>query len=228
MDDTRILIVAKDPEAGAAYAAAVAEAGAGHDLAGSFAEMAALAVERPYNGLIIDILTLVRCSKEEKVIAYECINIYPVLRVKWEAKQKKITLGPLEQSFSPDLDPVLKFFIENRCQEFQARHLRRHKRKAVTLNVLVSGSENFFDGETWPSFTVTVSKGGAFLHTMRPLHPGEKLWLRFVDVPGEPVIPATVRWALEWGVSRAVPGVGLRFDDRGGPWDLELERVLNL
>jgi Tfp pilus assembly protein PilZ len=228
MKDTRILIVAKDPEAAKAYGATLARTGAQHDLAPSFHEMAAIATERPYNGLMIDILTLVRCSKEEKVIAYDAVNIYPVLRVKWEAKQKKISLGPLEQSFSPDLDSVLKFFVENRCGGFKARPLRRHKRKSVNLNLLFSTHPSFPEPRTWQAFTVSISRGGIFLHTMRHLEEGERIWLKFIDQSGETPVPATVRWSLPWGVSRAIPGVGVRFDPLSEEQALELEQALNL
>lgn len=228
MKDIRILIVAKDPEAGKAYGTAVSEIGAGYDVASTFEHMASLAMERPYNGLMIDILTLVRCSKEEKVIAYESINIYPVLRVKWEPKQKRISLGPLEQSFSPDLASVLRFFIENRCSAFKGRALRRHNRKMANLNLLFSRHASFPEEETWQAFTVSISRGGIFLHTMQHLEEGEQLWLKFVDQAGEAPIPGTVRWALPWGVSRAIPGVGVKFEALSDEQEQELERALNL
>lgn len=228
MKDIRILIVAKDPEAGKAYGTAVSETGAQHDVASSFEQMASLAMERPYNGLMIDILTLVRCSKEEKVIAYDSINIYPVLRVKWESKQKRISLGPLEQSFSPDLESVLKFFIENRCSAFKGRALRRHKRKPANLNLLFSRHPTFPEEETWRAFTVTISRGGIFLHTVQHLEEGEQIWLKFVDQAGEAPIPGTVRWTLPWGVSRAIPGVGVKFEALSEEQKQELEQTLNL
>jgi Tfp pilus assembly protein PilZ len=228
MKDIRILIVAKDSEAGKAYGTAVSEIGAQYDVASSFEQMASLAMERPYNGLMIDILTLVRCSKEEKVIAYDSINIYPVLRVKWEPKQKRISLGPLEQSFSPDLESVLKFFIENRCSAFKGRALRRHKRRMANLNLLFSRDASFPEAQTWRAFTVTVSRGGIFLHTMQHLEEGEQIWLKFVDQAAAAPIAGTVRWALPWGVSRAIPGVGVEFEALSREQEQELEKALNL
>jgi Tfp pilus assembly protein PilZ len=212
MPDTKILIVVKDPEAGHAYAEALNKIGAAYDIAASFDEMSCLAMGNAYNGLVIDILTLVRSSKEEKIFAYECINLYPVLRVKWENKKKKISLSPLEQTFSPDTESALRFFVENRCRPFAARSLRKHIRKNYYLNVLMSADGLFSEDATLKSFTLNFSASGAFLHTLQALERGQMVWLRFVEFPDLEPVAATVRWSLPWGLSRSIPGVGLKFE----------------
>ena len=186
-----------------------------------------MAMETAYNGLIIDILTLVRCSKEEKVIAYECINFYPVLRVKWEAKHKKIKLSPLEQTFSPDMESALRFFIESRCKSFPARSLRRQKRRPLNLNLLYCSDSSFPVQDTHRSFTVNLSLGGIFLHSMRDLPEGETVWLRFLEFADQTPIAATVRWSQRWGVSRCIPGAGLRFETLTARQEKELQLILN-
>jgi len=213
MAQPKILIIAKDAEAGQAYAEALREIDVAYDIAASFLEMAALATDNSYNGLLVDILTLVRSSKEEKVVAYECFNLYPVLRVKWENKKKKINLSPLEQAFSPDAASALKFFIESRCMPFRARPLRRHPRKSYNLNVLLSVDGTFSECDTIKTFTLNISRGGAFLHTTHPFALDDCVWIRFVEFsPLEP-IKASVRWSLEWGQSRSIPGLGLKFEE---------------
>lgn len=213
MTEARILIIAKDPEAGQAYAEALGEIRVGYDIAVSFTEMAELAIENSYNGLLVDILTLVRSSKEEKVIAYECFNLYPVLRVKWENKKKKINLSPLEQAFSPDTASALKFFVHSRCIPFPARPLRRHNRKNYNLNVLLSPDGRFADENTIKTFTLNISFGGAFLHTTHDFAQGARVWLQFVEFPDHEPIQASVRWSLEWGQSRSIPGLGVKFEE---------------
>lgn len=225
MAETRVLIVVNDVEAGEAYRLAFLEIGAACDVAPSFTKMADMAIESPYNGLVIDILTLVRCSKEEKAIAYECINLFPVLRVKWDKKRKQINLSPLEQTFSPDAASVLRFFIESRCSAFPSRSLRRDKRKQLTLNVLLSTEEAFPEAGTARSFTLSVSIGGAFVHTMDTFLEGERLWLRFLELADPTPIPVTVRWSLEWGVSRSIPGIGVKFETLTERQRKELERI---
>ncbi|QXE89292.1 PilZ domain-containing protein [Geomonas subterranea] len=227
MHDARILIVANDTDAGNAYLEALARAGAHGEVAHSFEQMAEMAKERTYNGFLVDILTLVRCSKEAKIIAYESINLFPVLRVKWDARGKKIKLSPLEQSFSPDADAALQFFIDKRCRTFPARSLRRHPRKVVNLNLRYSTDPAFAPDGTRKSFTINLSMGGVFMHTMEEFSTGDTIWLRFLECADQTPIPATVCWSQRWGASRCIPGVGLRFQSLA-PRQLELiERVLN-
>jgi len=212
MTHIKILIVVKDTEAGEAYAEALNQIGVDYDIASSFSEMSCLAIKNPYNGLLVDILTLVRSSKEEKVVAYEFINLYPVLRVKWETKKNKISLSPLEQSFSPDTASALKFFIENRCRPFTARRLRSHNRKSYNFNVQLSPDGRFSEHTTIKTFCLNISKAGVFLHTPEAFEPGTTVWLRFVDYADLEPVAASVRWSLEWGVSRSVPGIGVCFE----------------
>ena len=228
MTDTKILVVVKDTEAGDAYVNALSDIGVVCDVARSFQQMSEMAVENAYNGFLIDILTLVRCSKEEKAIAYECINLFPVLRVKWEPRHKKIKLSPLEQSFSPDSDTALRFFIETRCKSFPARSLRRHNRKTINLNLLFCTGDAFSEEQSHRSFTINLSVGGVFLHTMRPLEKGERIWLRFLELADQAPIEASVRWSQQWGVTRCIPGAGLQFERLTEMQAREIRRMLNL
>jgi hypothetical protein len=212
MHHVKILIIVKDPEAGLAYGEALCGIDVAFDIASSFVEMASLAVENAYSGLLVDILTLVRSSKEEKVIAYECFNLYPVLRVKWENKKKKINLSPLEQAFSPDTASALKFFIESRCIPFPARPLRRYGRKNYHLNVLLSPDGLFSEHDTVRTFTLNISREGAFLHSTQVFETEQTVWLRFLEFADPEPFAATVRWSLQWGLSRCIPGIGLRFE----------------
>ncbi|MBJ6750916.1 PilZ domain-containing protein [Geomonas anaerohicana] len=228
MSDIKILIVVKDSEAGDAYAHAVTEIGVACDVARSFVEMSQMATDNRYNGFLVDILTLVRCSKEEKVIAYECINLFPVLRVKWEARHKKIKLSPLEQSFSPDTDSALRFFIENRCRNFPARSLRRSPRRSINLNLYYSTDPGFPPDNTYKSFTINLGSHGLFLHTMQDFLQGDTIWIRFLEFADQTPMRATVRWSQPWGVTRCIPGAGVMFETLTKKQEQELAKLLDL
>lgn len=225
MADIKVLIVVNNEEAAVAYSLALSEIGVAYDIVPTFGEMSELAIRNAYNGLVVDILTLVRCSKEDKVIAYECINLFPVLRVKWEAKHKQIKLSPLEQTFCPDAESALRFFIDNRCSSFPARSLRRHQRKQVNLNLLVSLDGSFALETTHKTFTLNISDGGAFIHSMQSFEPGQILWLRFLELADQAPIAARVCWSLSWGESRCIPGVGVMFDIISEHQQQEIQRV---
>ena len=226
MTETRVLIVVNNDEAAVAYGLALSEIGVTYDIASSFGEMSDLVVRNAYNGLILDILTLIRCSKEDKVLAYDCINLFPVLRVKWEAKYKKIKLSPLEQTSCPDAESAFRFFVDNRCRSFPARSLRGHKRRQLNLNVLVSPDGSFAPESTLRTFTLNISDGGAFIHSMQSFEPGKTLWLRFLEFADQAPISATVRWSVGWGESRCIPGVGVMFESVTEHQQQEIQRTL--
>ena len=205
-------MVVKEAEARGAYEEALRRVGVRYDVAESFDEVLRLSVDNAYSGLIIDILTLIRSSKEEKQIAYDCLNFYPSLRVKWDARQKAMNLSPLEQSYSADAETTLDFFIENRCRSFAARSLRKFNRKETVLALLLCASPDSPAGDGLKTFTVNVSQGGAFVHTTDSYAKGETVWLRFRELPdGEPV-QAVVCWHVQWGACRSIPGIGVRFE----------------
>lgn len=212
MPDTKILVVVKGEEARTAYEEALCQIGVGVDTAGSFAEALEKSIDHAYSGMVIDILTLVRSSKEEKLIAYDCINLYPSIRVKWDGRKKEIILSLLEQSFSPSTESSLRYFVEHRCRNFPARSLRRHHRTNLCLSLLLCGGESFSEAEAVKTFTVNISRGGAFVHAAHPFPRGEHVWLRLCELTDSTPIRATVRWAIEWGSGRTIPGIGVRFE----------------
>ena len=211
MEDTKILMIVKSAEARAAYEEALGRVAVAYDIASSFTEVLQMTIDNAYSGLLIDILTLIRSSKDEKAIAYDCINCYPSLRVKWDTKQKSMNLSPLEQAFSVDTQTTLNYFIEGRCRTFTARSMRRYARKETVIGLLLCAGPEASADHSIKTFTVNISEGGAFVHTTQAFQNGQTVWLRFLEMPDAEPIEAVVRWRLGWGVCRGIPGVGLMF-----------------
>ncbi|MBJ6800336.1 PilZ domain-containing protein [Geomonas propionica] len=222
MEDTRILMVVREPEARSAYERILDRIGVSYHTAGDFNEVLRMTVASAYNGLLVDILTLVRCSKEEKNIAYDCINFYPTLRIKWDSRQQSITLGPQEDSSAAaDTDAALTRFIQDRCGTFSARCLRRFARKDSYLSLLLSARDGLPGAVVVKTFTVNISQGGAFVHTTHPFARAERVWLSFPELAGEASIEAGVCWNIPWGGCRSIPGVGVMFDQGLSPRQVE-------
>lgn len=209
MEDTRLLMVVKEPEARLAYEETLRRVGVAYHTAQDFKEVLRMTINGAYSGLLVDILTLIRSSKEEKTIAYDCINFYPTLRMKWDARQQCISCSPQEHSLVTDTEGALTHFIEKRCKTFSARSLRRFNRKDTYLNLLLCASP---DAAGVKTFTVNVSQGGAFVHTSEWLPKGSGAWLSVPDLPGEQPVPVTVCWSIAWGGCRSIPGAGVMFD----------------
>lgn len=204
-------MVVGEAEARAAYEEALRKTGVAYDIAGCFNEVLRLSISRAYSGILIDILTLIRSSKEEKSIAYDCINYYPAVRVKWDARSRSMNLSPLDQASTGGGETTLSCFIEKRCKPFTARSLRKFKRKDVNLSLLLSRRAECVEGECLKSFTVNLSEGGAFVHTNESFARGEAVWLHFLDLSGSAPVRAEVCWRIEWGASRSIPGIGVMF-----------------
>ena len=213
MQDIKILIIANGEEAMQAYTRALSYITSAYDVAVSFKDAQSMATETPYNGILLDLLTLVRSSKEEKLIAYNLINLYPSIRIKYDMKSKEIKLAPIDQSLPIDSQASLRLFIESRCDSFPARSLSRHKRTNTYLDVLLCSNDSFSQEESIKTFTVDISVNGAFLHTTQSFQRGDRVWLRFKDLVDSTPIEAKVCWNNEWGVgSRSVSGIGIEFE----------------
>jgi hypothetical protein len=93
--------------------------------------------QTPYNGLLVDVLTLIRADQTEKRIALECMNNYPSTQLKWDAKSKNINLLLFSQAPCAEAESSLQMFIEERCRPFAARSLRAFGRKNIFLKPFV-------------------------------------------------------------------------------------------
>ena len=226
--ETKILMIVKSAEARAAYEEALGRIGVAYDIASSFTEVLQMSIDNQYSGLMIDILTLIRSSKEEKAIAYDCINCYPSLRVKWDAKQKSMNLSPLEQAFSADTEATLTCFIEDRCKAFTARSMRRYVRKDTVIGLLLSTCRDASEHESIKTFTVNISQGGAFLHTTQTFAKGQTVWLRFLEMQDAEPVEAQVRWGIQWGVCRGIPGIGIAFKFSSEQQAASVKKMANL
>jgi Tfp pilus assembly protein PilZ len=177
---------------------------------------------------LVDLLTLVRSSKEEKGIAYDCLNYYPSLRVKWDARNKSMNLSPLEHSVADDSEAALAYFVEKRCKPFTARSLRKFPRKDTCLSLLLSSASGSPDGNALKSFTVNISEGGAFVHTTEQLAKGETVSLSFLEMPdGEPV-QAQVCWRIDWGACRSIAGIGVMFQGLSEQRSNQIKKMAHL
>jgi Tfp pilus assembly protein PilZ len=211
--EIKILIVANGVEATHEYKRALSNLASEYDAAETFYEAQSRAKETAYNGMLFDLVTLVRSSKEEKLIAYSLINLFPVIRVKYEKRSREIKLAPLEESLSTDPQTALQLFIEDKCQSFPARFLSRYQRVEAFLHVLLCPTDQFSESGSAQTFTVNISRGGAFLHATQPFQRGDTVWLQFKELADPAPIKTRVCWRIEWGSeSRSIPGIGVEFE----------------
>jgi Tfp pilus assembly protein PilZ len=225
--EIKVLMVVKDTDAREAYEESLRKLGVAYDFAGSFSDVLSLSVEKAYSGLIVDILTLIRSSKEEKMIAYDCINLYPCLRVKWNPGPKALSPAPLDQGLSPDTE-ALRNFIEQRCKPFTPRTLRKYNRKDTFLSALLSTCGDCGIEQSLKTFTVNISRGGAFVHTTMPFRKEETVWLQFSEIAGGGPVKGAACWQIPWGSSRAIPGIGVQFQFSSTEQEEQIRKMAKL
>src|ERR1039457_2283166 len=226
MTATRILLIVNEGASMDAYVAALSKIDVSFDIARTFVEMQRMARENPYNGLLFDVVSLVRASKNEKKIGYDCINYFPSMRIMWDAKNTTIKTLLFEHANQAENGLGLQHFIEKNCRDSIARKLRSSPRKDVVRSILLSGESGFTDKITDKKFSLNISEGGAFVHTMREFGQGDTVWLRFVDFVDQTPIKATVCRQVPWGQKNMIPGVGLKFESLSETQANEIEQIV--
>jgi hypothetical protein len=165
-----------------------------------------------YNGLLIDLPSIVKAKGEEKIVAYTLANFFPTLRV----RAIGAALVPMAMPGGAKQDKSLIEFITVTCSAFAPRRPRAHKRYPIRLLTLLR-----YGGGELRGFTLDVSWGGLFivdLHSEK-FSIGENVEIHLPELDIN--IHAVVCWIMPWGGS-GVPGIGVRF----GEMDEALEAVL--
>ena len=205
----RVLIIASDPATADLYRTAVEKLGAECEIAGDMAEMKLQMSKKPFNGLILDVLTAVRSSLKDKVDIQSISEVYPVLRVRWDSKAGEIrglVIGNLINKESP-----LQDFLNKFCHSRPARICRMNKRYPVHFNVLLSKDINFAADQTEKTVTLDISQGGCFLISTQSWQEAEYAWIRFLEISDPTPVQILIRRHSDWGKTMNIPGIGTEF-----------------
>lgn len=171
----------------------------------TFCQAEKLALEGCYNGILIDLPSIIKAKGEEKNVAYTLASVYPALRVRTLGKM----LVPMAMPGDVKQDISLNDFICKSCAPFMPRRLRAHRRRNICISTV-----RLHAGADERGFTLNISWGGAFIADMHPerFTVGQELRLFFQE-PGLK-ITATICWIQYWGHNR-IPGVGVKFTEPG-------------
>jgi PilZ domain len=178
----------------------------------AFCDSEKLALENTYNGILIDLTSIIKAKGEEKVVAYGLASVYPSLRV----RSMGAMLIPMAMPGDAKQDNSLKDFIYKTCAEFAPRSLRLYRRRDKCVSIIrkdIPGDER--------GFTLNISWGGAFIidnHSER-FTVGQKMTFLLHELGLE--VNVVVCWIQAWG-HRHFPGIGVRFETV----DEELEKAL--
>lgn len=202
----RLLLVVGQGAARERYLAEAARHGARCDAVLHPAEVFLTLRRRRYNGILLDVPTLVRSKASGDRILLDLAEIFPVLRVRFDPDRGCV--HALRYGQMVDREGALEAFFEE-CKDFPPRHARAGERAEAFWPVMVRREAT---GETVRAVTANVSFLGCFLIHCGTWSRGEATWLRFPDIPEAGEVGAKVAWIAPWGASRGLPGVGVSFD----------------
>lgn len=182
----------------------------------SFLEAENKAINGIFNGVLVDLTSIVKAKGEEKLIACSLAALYPTLRVRTLGSM----LGPMIAPGGMPQEGSLKDFLLKTCSVFTPRKLRAHRRHDLLLAGVMrqQGRESL-------TFTQDLSWGGAFfvdVHAER-FQAGEELEVVFPEF--DLAVPVVVRWKQQWG-GRKVPGIGCEFLSPDGALAVALAGLL--
>ena len=212
MENTRILLIVNEDAAKNAYAEILDKVGVAYNTVTSFSDASSMARNTAYNGLLVDVMTLIRADQNERNIALECMNCYPSTQIKWDAKNKTVRSLTFLQTLYPESESAFRMFIEERCKPFSARTLRIFNRESIVMSLLFSIDCDCSDEKALKTFLINLSLGGCFIHAVQTLYKGQEVWLRLLELSDPTPIKAVVRWQREWNTKRQIPGIGVKFE----------------
>ena len=209
MEAVRILLVVAPGRSREAYVHRLGRLPAAWDVVDSIDSLESSLQDTPYNGLLLDVPTMIRASTSQKAKVLALLEYYPVLRLSYRAPVGEIH-GLADGQTVPKTH-TLEEFVGHDCRRFPARAVRAFRRCRLVFNVLLLDppSQPLEEGEK--TFTVDVSESGCFIATVRPPECGRLLSVVLCDLADPTPIPIEVRWRILWGETMRTPGFGARF-----------------
>lgn len=207
----RVLIISENPDMAQIYRDAVSKLGWEYEVIGHIKTLKQVIGSRPFNGMVLDVLTAVRGSFRDKIDIQHLSDIYPTLRVRWDDKTGKIRGMVIGKTI--DKDNPLEDFLDNFCRNRSARICRENPRYRLHFNALLGRRETCSGDQTEKTVTLDISRGGCFLISNQDWEGVERAWIRFLDIADPSPVRVTVRRRCGWGQSMRIPGIGVEFDD---------------
>ncbi len=203
----RLALLVSDPGSQEAYLNSLAD----HDVqcmnASCHNQLFETLMNEPCNGLLLDVPTMVRSNAYEKALMHDLIEVFPVLRLRYDQESGRI--GALMYGSQTRIS--ISEFIDTHCRNFSPRKLRLTSRVDVQRSVLLSSDCDFQKDSTEKSITINLSSEGVFIYSIRTWQKGQQAWVVFPNIDPHKPVKAEVRWSRPWGTDFCMPGVGLKF-----------------
>jgi len=208
--DIRVLLLTKEGEAREHYEEALHNMGVSFDTVTSLTELEAAIKQQTYNGILMDVVAKLKGTAQEKEKIHQILDsrVFPVVRLKWDAKRKQIHSLVDETHNEAD---GLTYFINRMCRSFEARSARVHPRLPLQFNLLLAESVEGLEKEPERTVTVNISQSGMYIYSRRKWIKDEEAWFTIKEFDDDSPICGSVEWYLPWGMAMKYPGIGVNF-----------------
>jgi Tfp pilus assembly protein PilZ len=206
----KLALACKNEKARQAYVDAVKLTGVEVDIVSSLNELHELLSKNAFNGVMVDLNTKVKASKEEKAMMQNLLEQFPLAQLNFEEKTGHVRAFHFGQACGGE---TLGAFINEECRSFSARPLRLTRRAEVNFNVLLIPVDDAIALETDRTVTINVSEGGCFFYFVDGLTIGSRIKMVFKELGDKTPILGDVRWQVLWGDTMQIPGIGVRFEE---------------
>jgi hypothetical protein len=204
----RLILVCKEGPAKLAYLKEAKSIGIEVDSVASFGELSKAMISTPYQGIMLDLITSLKSSREEKSASQKILDVYPLVQLKWESESNAIHTISLG---NPASGGSLAHFIAKECQPFKPRAIRVNPRRSINFNVAMYKQEDFNEDSVERTVTINASKGGCFLFSCRDWSAASEVWLVFNELTDKTPLCGEIRWYVQWGKTMTMPGIGISF-----------------
>ena len=176
----------------------------------SFKHLEQLLATHPYSGIIVDLKTKLGVPREQKELAYELLDHYPVLQsriIPGSCKMQTLAFGKAARDISLDA------FLTEECPRFNARKLRAGSRRRIHFNILLSRTGSFAMDDLERTVTVNASKDGCFILSTAEWSKHSSIAFIFRDLTIKTPVVGEIRWRVPWGRKMKMPGIGIKYED---------------
>jgi hypothetical protein len=205
----KVILVCKEGASRQAYLNEAKKIGVEVDAVSTFGELFQAMITNPYQGVMIDLITSMKASREEKGVAQEILDVFPLIQLKLENETgtiRTISFGSSSGNGS------LVDFVNNECRIFTPRTIRLSVRKSINFNVVMSKEEHMNEKLLERTVTMNAFQGGCFLFSSQDWLSTSNVWFIINELQDKSPIKGDVRWAVSWGKNMAIPGIGISFN----------------
>lgn len=175
----------------------------------SFRELERCLALESYSGIIVDLKTKLSVPRDQKAMAHDLLEHYPVLQsriVPDSGLLQTMAFGKTQNDVS------MEDFLSTECPHFTARKIRSENRRTIHFNVLLSRSGDFTTDNIERTITLNVSRDGCHMLSTQNWEDCSRVSFIIKELKQTTPIVGEIRWRIPWGETMRVPGIGVKFE----------------